>query len=253
MSYNDRGYSGPSLKVGGIVLAGLLSIFVVPHVRNYMDRQQEMGELSSPGMLDTRLGQDPVIGPAAVVLKTRFPSDYSKMSTAILAGADARNYEAMGDAIGARIGEVVRRDGHYLQTAPATALMTLAASERQLVDTMPPTSCAAYLKGTPIAEPSRPERAVRMGKVLAARLAAIADGRDHPRQWAVPDDSIQRDLLDGLAANGASAPAQQLFTGERTTEQATDDTLCEAQRALLRTVLAMPADAGARVYSRLAT
>lgn len=250
MSYAERGYSGPTLKIGALVATLVIGTFVTPHIKRYLNDQKDMTELSSPEAVDRELIADPLVGNVAKTMKQYFPGDYTALTTAIRYAAVGRDMNAIGGALDRQLDIIVQRDGRHAAQAPAPAMMSVAAAELRLLDSLSTANCVAFIKGTRIDGTPPPQRMTLVMDIAAARLNAIAQGRDHPVARKPPDAGLASDFLSALIDHGAPFHVQEVFAGERTLDQATDETVCEAQKQLLGTVQSMPGDSGARYFAR---
>lgn len=249
MGYAEGGYSGSGLKIGAIVATMILGTFVVPPIKRYFNDQKDMTELASTEGVDRQLAADPMVSGLVRIVQQRFPGDYAALNTAIRTAAQARDMKAIGSAVENQLGVIFQRDGGKAASAPAPQLMNIAATELNLLNSLSISNCAAFVKSAPLDGVPPPERAPLLTKMAVARLLAIAEGRDHPVSRQPVDAALAGEFQTALNQRGVSYLVQEMFTGKRSIEQATDETICEAQKQMLATVQSMPSDDGARYFA----
>ncbi len=113
-----------------------------------------------------------------------------------------------------------------------------------------PRLCAAFANGSFSAADLSPQQGALLGDILAARLLAMADGRDHPvrRAAAAQETAAGVDFVAQVDAQRPGMEARQILTGERRPDQATEEGQCEAGRVAMRAFQAMPAESGDPIF-----
>lgn len=248
MGYREGGYQGPALKIGGLVLAGLLAKVAWPAIAPLLGQQTMFAELSAADTADRRVRQDPI----GAILKQRFPDDYRLLLTELQASASAHDEAGVRRAFATTMNRIAQRDGKHLTQASHESLDRLAAARSAVVAAleMRPRQCARFGAGTLDLDEVSPETHALVAAVATARLRAIAEGRDRPAgRSPVPDDATAESFVAAL--NGVPAPleARQLLVGERRADQATDRANCAAERLLFDTVRRMPPESGDRILA----
>lgn len=237
MSYSDdtRGYRGPKLAIGGVLVTLLLGFVAKPLIVGLVERVQ----LSTDTGARSLLLHDPAAGPIMGTLRDHFPADFERIVQSVNVAARKVDTAAIGDAVWPQVRAIVERDRHFLTSAPAPTLAAIRKRELAVLDRLAstnPTICAEFVESGRTDQLLSNETAVLMLGFNRAILEAIAAGRDTPVAARTPTPAVfaaaQRELRDVLAAVTTSPQASEILSGQRTPQQALPEHRCEAGRAV---------------------
>lgn len=239
---------------GKIIGMGILLTIAGWTVKPWLARQAAFSDMSSSAGAERALLEDSGAGPVMAVLKARFPADFARLRDHVQREAAQRNGEALQQAVGAVLGEVMARDGRHIGQAPHPALATMEAAHLAIIERLRlnPKICLSFVDGRiGAAGALTPETQQLVREFARTQLEAMAAGRDSPagRSAGAPDQALLAEFDERLRASGMSYNAYQVLTGERQRNKATPTERCDAELHFLRTVQQSPAAQGDRIYA----
>ena len=234
----------PSQMVGTVIGLILLSLAT----RAWMAGGLE--ELMNPGkraenQIVAALENNP--GDLAVLraMERHFPLDYDRlldtMSSAALRSAPPEQVMEAGSLAVARF---MQQHANDFASAPEDRLDGVLALETELIETLnrsDPLACGDYLHGTvQQGDLLLPRVRELMGEVAAAKVAAMAAGRENPALRLLVNGKHVQDLASDMRAMGASMAQLTFIVEGRGGEALTEQEQCSAGVHLVHAIAGRP-------------